>query len=113
MKLADEKRKSAKRIPGKTGTKASLSKTPNLDPNPHNPNENIGRNQHNHPRRKGNRHSERKRKTMIKLLLGYSPVAEITIGSTDLQKYNLKWWRKRMRSGHAGRSCSRTHNTVG
>ena len=34
--------------------------------------------------------------TMIKLLLGYYPLlaGEITIGSTDLQKYNLKWWRK-------------------
>ena len=34
--------------------------------------------------------------TMIKLLLGYHPLlaGEITIGSTDLQKYNLKWWRK-------------------
>ena len=34
--------------------------------------------------------------TMIKLLLGYYPQlpGEITIGSTDLQKYNLKWWRK-------------------
>ena len=34
--------------------------------------------------------------TMIKLLLGYYPLlaGEITIGSTDLQKYNLKWGRK-------------------
>lgn len=34
--------------------------------------------------------------TMIKLLLGYYPLlaGEITIGSTNLQKYNLKWWRK-------------------
>ena len=34
--------------------------------------------------------------TMIKLLLGYYPLlaGEITISSTDLQKYNLKWWRK-------------------
>ncbi len=34
--------------------------------------------------------------TMIKLLLGYYPVlkGEITIGGTDLRKYNLKWWRK-------------------
>ena len=34
--------------------------------------------------------------TMIKPLLGYYPLlaGEITIGSTDLQKYNLKWWRK-------------------
>ncbi|MDE6799006.1 MAG: peptidase domain-containing ABC transporter [Phocaeicola sp.] len=34
--------------------------------------------------------------TMIKLLLGYYPLlaGEITIGHTDLQKYNLKWWRK-------------------
>ena len=34
--------------------------------------------------------------TMIKLLLGYYPLlaGEITIGSTDLQKYDLKWWRK-------------------
>lgn len=34
--------------------------------------------------------------TMIKLLLGYYPLlaGEIAIGSTNLQKYNLKWWRK-------------------
>lgn len=34
--------------------------------------------------------------TMIKLLLGYYPLlaGEIIIGNTDLQKYNLKWWRK-------------------
>lgn len=34
--------------------------------------------------------------TMIKLLLGYYPLlaGEITIGHTNLQKYNLKWWRK-------------------
>lgn len=34
--------------------------------------------------------------TMIKLLLGYYPVlkGEITIGGTDLRKYNLKWWRR-------------------
>lgn len=34
--------------------------------------------------------------TMIKLLLGYYPLlaGEITIGCTNLEKYNLKWWRK-------------------
>lgn len=34
--------------------------------------------------------------TMIKLLLGYYRVLEgsITIGNTDLQQYNPKWWRR-------------------
>lgn len=34
--------------------------------------------------------------TMIKLLLGYYKVLDgnITIGNTDLQQYNLKWWRR-------------------
>ena len=34
--------------------------------------------------------------TMIKLLLGYYKVlgGSITIGNTDLQRYNLKWWRR-------------------
>lgn len=34
--------------------------------------------------------------TMIKLLLGYYKVFDgsITIGETDLQRYNLKWWRR-------------------
>ena len=34
--------------------------------------------------------------TMITLLLGYYPLlaGEIPIGSTDLQKYNFKWWSK-------------------
>lgn len=34
--------------------------------------------------------------TMIKLLLGYYKVLDgsITIGETDLQRYNLKWWRR-------------------
>ena len=34
--------------------------------------------------------------TMIKLLLGYYKVlgGNITIGDTDLQRYNLKWWRR-------------------
>ena len=34
--------------------------------------------------------------TMMKLLLGYYPAlaGTITIGQTDLQKYNLKWWRR-------------------
>lgn len=34
--------------------------------------------------------------TMIKLLLGYYPAlaGRITIGQTDLRKYNLKWWRR-------------------
>ncbi len=34
--------------------------------------------------------------TMIKLLLGYYKVlsGQITIGDTDLQQYNMKWWRR-------------------
>ena len=33
--------------------------------------------------------------TLIKLLLGYYKVldGEITIGDTDINRYNLKWWR--------------------